>query len=109
MVYTWYKPRVIRRGGQADKTGRFKVAMDYRLNARVERVKARDPRSCAAGRTCVGPGLGMNTIPARTEYVKVHANEGQGKFIRGRMIYSPRDYHFECVPEKYRPLLRFIR
>lgn len=102
--------RVIRRG-QYPQAGRFKWAIDYRLNgARVQRVKARGTRDCAAGSSCRFRGaITEGWIQAGTEYVKVHANEGRPKIIRGRAIYSPRDYHFECVPEVYQPMLRFIR
>ena len=96
-----FRPRVIRRGQKPDRSGRFKWAIDYRLGARIERVKARDARPCDDGEC-------LMTIMPRTEYVKVHANEGRGKFIKGLMIYSPCDYHPGCVPEQYRPLLRFL-
>lgn len=99
------KPRVIRKAIKRNKAGRPTWAVDYKINARMQRVKGRDAHYCAAGVAC--PFIDGLILPG-AEYAKVHANEGRPKIIRGRAIYSPRDYHFDCVPEQYRPMIRFF-
>jgi hypothetical protein len=75
---------------------------DIKLHADLERVVARTARPCHRKKCYV-------LIMPGTTYFKVHANEGQGRYVRGRMIYSPHDYHERCVPEGYRPMLRFFK
>lgn len=96
------KPRVIRKVTKVDAKGRAKIATDRKSGIRMERVTARTRRDCCYHACQRG------FIAAGVEYAKVHANEGRPKFIRGRAIYSPRDYHFECVPPAARPLVRFL-
>lgn len=105
------KPQIIRKVVRWDKKGRQrpKRARDYRLVADMERVTARYARPCSSKGCKYTLPTGLGWIEPGTEYAKVYANEGQGKRIKGRMIYSPRDYHFECVPEQYRPLVRFLK
>lgn len=105
------KPRVIRRVIKNDSKGRPKRARDRKIGADMERVTARSIRPCSSYKC---PHFNEAThgktgvITPGTEYAKVHANEGRPMHIRGRTVYSPRDYHFDCVPEKYRPLIRFL-
>lgn len=76
----------------------------------VERVVARDLRYCSSVECPLGDrerGIPGAIMPRQT-YAKVFANEGRPKIIKGRAIYSPRDYHFDCVPAPYRPLVRFL-
>lgn len=103
MRYGESRLRIIREVIKTDAKGRPKIAIDRKTGIRMERVTANGARPCCRHH-CPEGGL----IQRKTEYAKVYANEGQPTWVKGRLIYSPRDYHFECVPPPARPLVRFL-
>lgn len=103
MRYGQGKPKIIRLVTRKDAQGRPKIAADRKADIRMERVTAKGTRPCCYHHCSKG-----GFIQRDTEYAKVYANEGVPKRIKGRLIYSPRDYHFGCVPPPARPLVRFL-
>jgi len=110
MSYDWRrdpsKPRVIRKVVRFYKNafdeGRPKVARDYRIEHDMERVVARSARLCR-NPTC------FDYIEAGQPYAKViNRARPTGPIIKGKRLAESVDYHFTCVPEKVRPLVRFL-
>jgi hypothetical protein len=106
------KPQIIRtvvRWSNMKQPGgmrRSKKARDLRTGLEMERIKARADRPCAADLDCT---RGTGVIYAGTEYAKIPDGSVRPMRIRGTLIYPLKDYHFDCVPEIARPLVRFFK
>jgi hypothetical protein len=96
------RPRVIRKVVKTDSRGRAKRVRDRKIGVDIERVKARGHhpcgnRACPHGRV-IEPGV---------RYAKVILTHRR-RFIAGRSIPEMRDYHFDCLPEPFLPMVRFF-
>lgn len=99
------KPRIIRSpikwsnqklpGGER----RVKVARDKKSGFTAERIKARTDRICR----CCG-----DFILSGTEYLKVGHRDWDRR-LGHRYVPDPRDFHFACVPDAVKPLVRFFK
>lgn len=97
------RARVIRKVAKMGKDSRPKVARDRRENIQVERVTAQ------ASRPCSRFDCKRKTIDPGEKYAKLLTPTSQTRYVRGRLIRMPEDYHFDCVPPEAKPLLRFFK
>lgn len=104
-----HRPRIIRRvmemtRSTKKKPARTKRVRDYKILVDVTRVKAQVPHVCGS-RHCPWPS---DLIPSGEEYAKVDYLELK-KRIGKRLVPDPVDFHFGCVPDEVKPLVRFFK
>lgn len=88
-----------------DAKKRVKIVRDREAGLTLERVKASADRYCLY-EFCP---FFMNTIEKGTEYAKVLNPDRAGIFLRGQTIPVFEDFHFECVPNRAKPLAEFYK
>ena len=91
---------VIRMVTEFSADGRPKVARDRKMEFRMERIRAAVPKPCFA--------CDDNHIVKCEEFARVSHPEWY-KFVGRRKVPVVRDFHWDCVPERMRPLVRFFR
>lgn len=96
------RPRVIRNVFKRGADGRVKIARDRREAIQMERVKARVSKPCSSY-ACPHHGI----IDMGEEFAKI-TYLNQAKRIGHQYIPEVRNHHFECVPERAQPLVRFF-
>lgn len=103
-------PRLLRRVVKWDRQGKPKIARDYRSHIQIEHIIAKMDRACAAGKYCRCKTDSVDgfryLIKTGQPYAKVIGTER--RYMAGRYIPVPKDYHLDCVPEKAKPLVRFL-
>jgi len=85
---------------QFDAKGRPKVARDRKSEFRMERITAGVARDCRAN---------CGYLIVKGERFARLTHPGLTKRIGRRNLLDPVDYHFDCVPEGAKPLVRFLR
>lgn len=92
----------------ARNKGLAKVAKDRKTGYKIEKIVARAPRPCAKGKKCIDE---FGIIGPTTAYARI--SDGTTRPMGGggvqRHIPVTADYHFECVPEGAKYLVRFFR
>lgn len=94
---------ITRRGaGKRGKDGRYKKARDNKTGWMLERVRANHGHECDR-MDCL-----QGVIEKGTEYVQVF-DPTLVKRVGYQSFPDPRKYHFGCVPDEAKPLVRFVR
>lgn len=88
--------------GRPDKKGRFKKARDYKTGWLIERTRASVTHQCHY----MGCVLGL--IVPGDDYATVY-DPAWVKRVGWQRFPDSRRYHFDCLPEEAKPLVRFVR
>jgi hypothetical protein len=101
------KPAIIRRVIKADRFGKPKIVRDYRAFITVERILAAKARWCAAGNGCQhNRDRFTHAIIERGDYyAALTENNKVGRYVGHPPTHN---YHFECLPPKAKPMVRFF-